>query len=168
MVESGRPSWSFSGTINREYSRRKSKELGYESRQNPLPSSAAQAPVRLTTIGSVPPPCQLSDKPNIGWVAHRGTGETRGERGLDSAESETRIHGCRRGGGGEKRWLSTRANPAQGCGYKYECKMWQSVKRVSPNVLVREFCYFCVLNGVHLRMRVQLFPLAYSQQLMPS
>ncbi|KAK2894136.1 hypothetical protein Q8A73_016620 [Channa argus] len=48
------------------------KSGGYESRQNPLPSSSAQARIRLTTIGSEPPPKQLSDEPSIGWF-HNST-----------------------------------------------------------------------------------------------
>ncbi|KAG7216240.1 hypothetical protein INR49_029091 [Caranx melampygus] len=44
----------------------RSLSWGYESRQNPLPSSSTQAPVRLTTIGAEPPLKQLSDEPSIG------------------------------------------------------------------------------------------------------
>ncbi|KAF0032418.1 hypothetical protein F2P81_014708 [Scophthalmus maximus] len=45
----------------------RARELGgYERRQNPLPSSSARAPVRLTTAGSQSTPKQLSDEPSIG------------------------------------------------------------------------------------------------------
>lgn len=47
-------------------------------------------------------------------MAGRGTGETKGEKGPDSAESESRSHGLTGEGEGasSKGWLSTQASPA--------------------------------------------------------
>lgn len=87
-----------------------SKSWGNESRQNPPPSSSTKASVRLTTIGSEHPPNQLSDEPSIGWVVGRGTGETRGEKGPDSSESDSCIYGLHGRGRGLSR-LSPQAGP---------------------------------------------------------
>lgn len=99
------------------------KSWGYESHQNPLPSSTARTPVRLTTIGSEPPPTQLSDEPNIGWVLGRGTEETKGEKGPDSAESYSPIHGFQERGRGRVVGLYTGlSSKIHGCGFKYNIK----------------------------------------------